>query len=255
MSAFSDGETVKYAGGNGAIVVGSGGLIPETSGAVAPAVPSIPVSGPLTFSPDNTIDFGSPDVGQTPLRPRYMFTRKIIAAANDLPGSVAAVNTELLANMFTGGGNIVAYSSGASPALFVMRFNGTGAAPTALANTNIIGSFVARGYDGTAFSSTNYVRFIADEAWVVGAHGTRTDFYVTPVTTTTPIAALILRNAGGVEVQTNGAAGVTSGLCLINQVSGAAGNVGTLGNAPAVGNPTFWLPVNINGVLKYVPAW
>lgn len=37
--------------------------------------------------------------------------------------------------------------------------------------------------------------------------------------------------------------------------SGAAGNTGTLTNAPAVGNPTSWIPINDNGVTRYIPAW
>jgi hypothetical protein len=58
-----------------------------------------------------------------------------------------------------------------------------------------------------------------------------------------------------VQIEADGAAGLTSGLCLTNQTNGAAGNAGTLNNAPAVGNPTFWLPVNINGALKKIPCW
>ena len=68
---------------------------------------------------------------------------------------------------------------------------------------------------------------------------------------TTPVVIL----AAGLQIQVNGAAGVTSGLCVINQVNQAGASAGTLTNAPAVGNPTFWIPVNVNGALKKVPAW
>lgn len=40
-----------------------------------------------------------------------------------------------------------------------------------------------------------------------------------------------------------------------NQLTGAGANAGTLLNAPAAGNPTFWLPVTINGVRRFIPAW
>lgn len=36
---------------------------------------------------------------------------------------------------------------------------------------------------------------------------------------------------------------------------GAAGNTGTLTNAPASGDPTKWVAIDDNGVTRYVPAW
>lgn len=40
-----------------------------------------------------------------------------------------------------------------------------------------------------------------------------------------------------------------------NFSNGAAANVGTLTNAPAIGNPTKWIPVDDNGTTRYIPAW
>lgn len=40
-----------------------------------------------------------------------------------------------------------------------------------------------------------------------------------------------------------------------NQTSGAGALTGTLTNAPATGNPQFWLPVSINGTNYWLPAW
>lgn len=37
--------------------------------------------------------------------------------------------------------------------------------------------------------------------------------------------------------------------------NGAGVLAGTLGNSPAVGNPTKWIPVDDNGTTRYVPAW
>lgn len=37
--------------------------------------------------------------------------------------------------------------------------------------------------------------------------------------------------------------------------NGAAANVGTLNNAPAVGDPTKWVPINDNGTTRYIPCW
>jgi hypothetical protein len=36
---------------------------------------------------------------------------------------------------------------------------------------------------------------------------------------------------------------------------GAGASAGTLANAPAVGNPTKWIPINDNGTTRYIPAW
>lgn len=38
-------------------------------------------------------------------------------------------------------------------------------------------------------------------------------------------------------------------------VSGPGALVGTLSNAPATGNPQFWLPITIGGVQYWLPAW
>lgn len=56
----------------------------------------------------------------------------------------------------------------------------------------------------------------------------------------------ILHNAGGAGVAKIRFDGVTNG---------AAAAVGTLNNAPAAGDPTFWMPVDIGGVVKYIPCW
>lgn len=37
--------------------------------------------------------------------------------------------------------------------------------------------------------------------------------------------------------------------------SGAGASAGTLTNAPSVGNPTKWIPINDNGTTRYIPAW
>jgi hypothetical protein len=37
--------------------------------------------------------------------------------------------------------------------------------------------------------------------------------------------------------------------------NGAAAQTGTLGNSPAAGNPTKWIPIDDNGTTRYIPAW
>lgn len=56
--------------------------------------------------------------------------------------------------------------------------------------------------------------------------------------------------AGGI---THGSATLlTTSIALTN---GAAANTGTLTNAPSVGNPTKWIPINDNGTTRHIPAW
>lgn len=40
-----------------------------------------------------------------------------------------------------------------------------------------------------------------------------------------------------------------------NLTNGAGAALGTLVNAPVVGPPTKWVPVNDNGTTRYVPMW
>ncbi|MBU6247138.1 MAG: hypothetical protein KGN77_05225 [Xanthomonadaceae bacterium] len=48
------------------------------------------------------------------------------------------------------------------------------------------------------------------------------------------------------------AALVTSNVAMNN---GAGVSAGTITNAPSVGNPTKWIPINDNGTTRYIPAW
>ena len=56
----------------------------------------------------------------------------------------------------------------------------------------------------------------------------------------------VLASVGGA-----GAAGVD----FAGVTNGAAAAAGTLLNSPAAGDPTFWIPVQVNGVVKHIPAW
>ena len=37
--------------------------------------------------------------------------------------------------------------------------------------------------------------------------------------------------------------------------TGASNKIGTMTNAPKTGNPDYWMPVEFNGVVCYIPAW
>lgn len=63
-------------------------------------------------------------------------------------------------------------------------------------------------------------------------------------------------DTGNVDwVLTGTAAGQLGPSSLAGFANNAAANVGTLTNAPALGNPTKWVPVDDNGVIRNVPMW
>jgi len=73
-------------------------------------------------------------------------------------------------------------------------------------------------------------------------------------------SSVLVTNSSGVpafgtalpDVTTAGATLVRKTTTLTN---GAAAAAGTLLNAPAAGNPTKWVPIDDNGVTRYIPAW
>lgn len=62
--------------------------------------------------------------------------------------------------------------------------------------------------------------------------------------------------SGGVETQLNVAtAGQIAATTVGAYTNNAAAAAGTLANAPVVGNPTKWIPINDNGTIRNIPAW
>ncbi|MGH8731661.1 MAG: hypothetical protein ACREVF_08115, partial [Burkholderiales bacterium] len=65
----------------------------------------------------------------------------------------------------------------------------------------------------------------------------------------TTVSAGVSMTTPGLTVTAN------AGLKASSQVDGAGASVGTLTNAPSAGNPTFWVPWFVNGIMRHVPAW
>ena len=68
--------------------------------------------------------------------------------------------------------------------------------------------------------------------------------------TGTPNIVLQINNVG--LLTTGSATLLATSVALTN---GAGASAGTLTNAPAVGNPTKWIPINDNGTTRHIPAW
>jgi len=140
--------------------------------------------------------------------------------------------------------------------MFLLR---DGAGQLALQYSTNAQSF--RVYNTWSSSGTNYERGIFD--WQTTAN-------VLTIGTTnggTGLARSLVLETGGVTAMTINtsqavafAAGITTGSTTLQSTSvaltnGAGASAGTLTNAPAVGNPTKWIPINDNGTTRYIPAW
>ena len=61
--------------------------------------------------------------------------------------------------------------------------------------------------------------------------------------------------SGIVSQLSQSVAGQIAGSATVAYTNNAAANAGTLTNAPAIGNPTKWIPINDNGTIRNIPAW
>lgn len=124
-----------------------------------------------------------------------------------------------------------------------------------LGNNNVVGSWKlipplstgnANGGDlefqtGARRASGSTLQTATTRMTIVGAAGN-----IVMAAPTDTIETLTINGVGG--------AGQAS-LRLNGLTNGAAAQVGTLNNSPVLGDPTFWIPVSVAGVTKFVPAW
>ena len=242
----SDGQTVKYAGTDGQLICGA--LV-----SVSPGVPLI--------------------VGSLPVSPALQALG--VPNALILAGGQDSAMTVTLASFATS--NFAGGSTGKR------SHGGTPQTPGSVVSGDVLLSLYGAGYLATGWSGNIVgIRYEAAEAFSDVAAGTRLTFFASPiggvsrvqVWSIEPSGALLatqdnLADIGAVgatrprriycgtalQVEGDGAAGVTSGLCLTNQTVAVGASAGTLTNAPAVGNPTVWLRLNINGAVKQFPGW
>lgn len=102
---------------------------------------------------------------------------------------------------------------------------------------------------------------VGQNAATIGAIGLPNNKSIAGRTTAgTNVTMMYLDPGNAVRIGSTTAAGVTldvpsAGLRINNQVTAAGGQLGTLGNSPSAGDPTFWLPINIGGTVRRVPCW
>jgi len=79
---------------------------------------------------------------------------------------------------------------------------------------------------------------------------TASGFFFYSSNTGTPSLVFSISRTG--LITTTSATLLATSVALTN---GAGASAGTLTNAPAVGNPTKWIPISDNGTTRYIPAW
>lgn len=115
-----------------------------------------------------------------------------------------------------------------APFINLRSAQGTGALPTAMSSGNEIGVFLATGYNGSAFTSSENgsLVFAACENWTVAHNCTEAILKVTPVGTNAASQGLFLdpsvANKLTASFGQNGAGGMTATECLRGITSGAA---------------------------------
>ena len=102
---------------------------------------------------------------------------------------------------------------------------------------------------------------VGQNAATIGAIGLPNNSSIAGRSTSgTNITMMYLDKANAVRIGSTQSTGVTidapsGGIKVNGQSSGAGACVATIGNAPSVGDPKFWLPINIAGVVRYLPCW
>lgn len=141
---------------------------------------------------------------------------------------------------------------------------GTSSIPTATPASRNMFNLSGWGYTGSAWAKGAIIAMGTTSLWSGSNQATEIDFYTTPTGSTILTLAMSIVPSGGLAVGTTSDPGF--GMIYTNAATfmtrtktswstGAAASAGTLTNAPSVGNPTKWIPVDDNGTTRYIPAW
>jgi hypothetical protein len=149
----------------------------------------------------------------------------------------------LIANLVLGQGNTAA---GQTPVLIRLT-DRTGAG-------NLAGSdLTIRSGAGVGTNVGNGTIFLQTP---IAAAGGVTQGFVTRITITGGGVIFAAPDIAQPNITLTGFGGAgQSALAMTNLTNGAAANAATLLNAPAAGDPAFWVPIRINGVNRHVPVW
>ncbi len=117
----------------------------------------------------------------------------------------------------SGGTGFAALSYGSIPINAGWASGGTKASPTALTDNSNIFWLSAVGYDGVDWYGRAFIKFIADQTWEAGKHGTRIEFEVTANDSITQTDAMVLYSntavfPGTIKTNSTGVVDVAAGI-------------------------------------------
>ncbi|MCR4317734.1 MAG: hypothetical protein NUW37_15440, partial [Planctomycetes bacterium] len=265
---YTDGSTLFVHNGSSWVDLGASG----GGGGDFLADGSVPLSGALQASADNTLDIGN--VG-TSFRTIYLGTSaNFTDGINTIslqPSSMAS-NTQITIPNLTGtmaliedlGQPVNAYNIAAES--FLRRANGTPGGETPVTNGNYLGIVGFSGWDVSDFASPSAeMKGLATENFSGAAHGSALEFWTTQNGTVSPQRAMVIDHNGNVGIGTIGAPadrlvvngnvvleGSTSGLVGFQPGVSPDGTIYTLPQIDGAGGD--FLSTDGAGVLSWAPV-
>jgi hypothetical protein len=182
-----------------------------------------------------------------------------IDANTILPGSLPASDTGTLLRLDNVDGTsavalLNSYVNAGNPnsKITLRGARGTGASPSALQATDIIGGIGGEGY-GTSFlgTATGQINFVADGVFSGTSQPTAISFQVTATSSVAPSEQMRLTSSGALNISgittisnSTGSTSTSTGALVVSAGGvGVAGNINSGGNIKAAGNYTAKAPV------------
>lgn len=166
-------------------------------------------------------------------------------------GAITTASTITAGGLIQGTAQITNLVAGSATITNQSSVNGAG----------VLFSAVGKNSGGTDRTARMGLNVFADDVWSLD-NGTTEYLRVNLTNGAITAAGAVTVDSGGTGTANAGlvvagsayGAGVAS-VRLNGLTSGAAAQTGTLTNAPTAGNPSFWIPINIAGAVRYIPAW
>jgi len=168
---------------------------------------------------------------------------------------------------FSDGGNNILFLDGSNQQILAFD-DGTSTNPVYSFNSNTdVGMFLSDSVNISMVSDGTLVALFstdqggpqiraADGTLGIPSYAYANEFNTGMFLSTAGVNTLVATGTAVANVQTTGfEVVIDGGYRASGQSDGAGANVGTITNAPSAGNPAFWLPFNINGVTRFIPAW
>jgi len=127
--------------------------------------------------------------------------------------------------------------------------SGTVGTNTIVTSGDVLGKLIGYGANGSTYTAAGQISFESDGTPGASDMPGRIVISTTPDGSTTLTEALRVDNAQKTIFQ------VDRSLRFNNQTSSAGAAAGTLLNAPTVGDPGYWLKINIAGTNYAIPCW